>query len=324
MKNDTKQIHSITPLFYCDVPAICGDEDDEQLPFGLEDFATMTVDAVYVLDFLHRKFAYVANRDLFLHGHSVDKAMTLGYDFFPKIIHPNDLPLFAEIHAVILRRLCGMSDAGGINYFSFSLRMGRQSQYLMGYHKLKPVFVEGQIRYGMGMVIPSLLASPGHLRTHNNGADYEEYSIEKRKWDERTGWSLSDREKEILRLTLRGKTGRQAADILCISYKTFQHEKEMLYKKLNIHSLMQAIDYTLEEQLLLSNNLIYHAPTPDRQQGCRRTRHLITPDMILRIQEGLNQGHSVNSIAKQEHIAESAIRYTIVKGRLEKRQKQIR
>lgn len=49
------------------------------------------------------------------------------------------------------------------------------------------------------------------------------------------------------------------------------------------------------------------------------TAHKITGERRLRIQNKLDKGQSVNSIAKQEGVRESAIRYGIKQGYLKKR-----
>ena len=49
------------------------------------------------------------------------------------------------------------------------------------------------------------------------------------------------------------------------------------------------------------------------------TAYKITGDLRLRIQHKLDKGQSVNSIAKQEGVVESAIRYGIKQGYLKKR-----
>ncbi len=50
------------------------------------------------------------------------------------------------------------------------------------------------------------------------------------------------------------------------------------------------------------------------------TAHKITGDCRLRIQVKLDKGQSVNSIAKQEGVRESAIRYGVKQGYLKKRE----
>jgi hypothetical protein len=55
---------------------------------------------------------------------------------------------------------------------------------------------------------------------------------------------------------------------------------------------------------------------PDARHG---SAHKIVGDRRARIQEKLDRGQSVNSIAKEEGVRESAIRYAIKQGYLKKR-----
>ena len=291
---------------------------NNHIPFGLEEIAAMSIEAVYVIDFLKREFLYVANSDLFLCGHSVEEAMLLGYDFYSKITHPADLPLLAEMHHAILLRLCSMTDSGNLNYFSFSVRMGNKSKYLMSFHKIKPLFVDGHIRYGLCTVVNTALATSGNLRTHHiDGVDDEEYLFTG-TWQKIATLHLSQREREILRLAYRGKIGSKAADILHISNNTLRNDQAQLCKKLNVHSMTQALIYASTHQINFWDNQHDHNLKQEGKPVRRRIRHLITPDMMLRIQEGLHHGLHVNVIAEQEHISEGAIRYHIGKGKLQK------
>ncbi len=49
-----------------------------------------------------------------------------------------------------------------------------------------------------------------------------------------------------------------------------------------------------------------------------KTSHKLLPEVLERIQHKLNEGKSVNSIAKKENISEGSIRYAIKQERLKK------
>jgi DNA-binding NarL/FixJ family response regulator len=55
---------------------------------------------------------------------------------------------------------------------------------------------------------------------------------------------------------------------------------------------------------------------PDRRKG---SSHKMLPQVLRRIQAQLNEGKSVNSIAKQEGVREGTIRYSIQTGKLKKK-----
>jgi hypothetical protein len=105
MTNSIQSTDSVTSRFYKNVPIIVGDENDDNFPFELESFASMCIEAVYVIDFRKRCFCYVADHDFFLCGHGVDEAMASGYEFYSEVIHREDLPLLETMHSAILQRL---------------------------------------------------------------------------------------------------------------------------------------------------------------------------------------------------------------------------
>jgi len=314
------KVISITSQFYKDVPKITGNEN-ESIRFDFDYFSSISMEAIYVIDFLNRNFNFVANRPFLLGGHNVEEALSLGYDFFPKTIYDPDLPLFAEMHAAIVRRLCNMTASDELNYFSFNFRIKYETGTLMVYQKLKPVFVGGQIRYGICLLSHSEMDTPGHLHVYyNNGSDYDYYSMEERQWRMSTKPLLSDREKKILIMAKQGKTRKEIAKSLCIEIQTLWNYSSFIYKKLNVHSMLQAIISATNRHLIFfpSNN------AEKRKKGekpeYQKERRPITPDKLVQIQAALNERKSINSIAKQEgvNVSEFTIRYHIKQCHLKK------
>ena len=63
---------------------------------------------------------------------------------------------------------------------------------------------------------------------------------------------LSDREVEILRLIMDGKTSKEAADILCCSKRTVDSHLGRIYDKLDVSNRVQAIRRVSSLGLILS------------------------------------------------------------------------
>ena len=327
-----RQSKSVKNKFYKGVPLITGNGND--LPgLNFEELASVSMEAVYVLDFFKRDFHFVANHDFFLCGHSVEEALCLGYDFFSKIIHEDDLLLLAEIHAAILIRLCDFQESHSINYFSFTVRIKNRVGYIMVYHKLKPLYVNGLIRYGLCLLSSSVLDTPGHLCVHySNSSDFDQYSTTDKRWQKNTKQEpLSDREKDILKLLKQGKANDEIATnpynpgkprkhgILPISTNTLQHDLSSIYKKLNVKTRMQAVIKATNRHSIFSRGAIPEKKEKEAEIPEKiKLRRKMTPEKLTRIQVALNKGQSVNSIANQEGISESTIRYHISKGKLKK------
>ncbi len=307
---------NIRQTFLGDIPLLSDNENDEKLSLDVKDFADMSMEAVYVIDFQKRGFHFVADHNLFLCGHCVEEVLLLGCNFFPRVIHIEDLPLLKTMYKALLQRLCDINAIHVINYFSFVVRIKNVSGYLMVFHKLKPVFVDGQIRFGICLLESSVLDTPGHLRAnYYNGVDFDEYSLMDRKWRKKTEQTLTKREKSILMLIKQGKTYKEVAEKLCISRHTLRNEQASIYRKLNVKTMIQAVIYATNHHLIygFDREKREEQQPKEKKQMIRRP---MMPDMIPRIQESLNKGQSVNSIAQQENVSEFTIRYAIRVGKL--------
>lgn len=64
-------------------------------------------------------------------------------------------------------------------------------------------------------------------------------------WD-----SLTQREREILKLVAEGGKNREIADLLCISVKTAEKHRANLMKKLNLHNAAALTAFALEKGLI--------------------------------------------------------------------------
>jgi DNA-binding CsgD family transcriptional regulator len=306
---------SITPQFFAGVDDIAGDENNDTLPFGIYDFSNMCVEAVYVIDFLKRGFHFVGRHDLFLCGHTVDEAMADGYDFYPKIVCPKDLPLLMNMHAAILRRIQSINHPEAINYFSFFIRIKNGSKFLMTYHKLKPVFVEGQLRYGICIMVSSVLQRSGHLRTYYfDDKCFDEYSTGKDKWVRHKIKPLTARERDVLQLAKQGKSVKEIAHALNISPNSVKNVLAALYLKFSLNGMMQAVIFATNHRLMFTAKKCATYKELGLPPAHKRTRTLISDEMLLRIKKRRDNGESINSIARHESITEGAIRYALRRG----------
>jgi len=298
---DDSQIDFVAPL-------------NDQIPFGMNDFAAISMEAMYVIDFSKRGFYFVANNPLFLCGHTVEQVLSLGYNFFSKVIHPDDLLLLMEALDVIRQRMSDMNDLGALDYFSFTVRMKHQSRHMMIYHKLRPVFVNKRLQFGLCLLSSSVLNKSGCLCAHyTDGVDYEEFVLESKEWIKRRIPMLSEQEKGVLRLVHRGKIGMEAANKLCISYHAYQSRKRAIFKKLKTNSITESVIYAFNHRLIFDYP---NHPKQKKNTEPKKQRRPMTPEKLLRVQDELNKGCSVNSIAIREGVGEWTIRYAIRTGKL--------
>ena len=67
------------------------------------------------------------------------------------------------------------------------------------------------------------------------------------------GHVLSDREREVVKLTAEGHTAQQAADILSLSPKTVETYRHRAMQKLGLANRAELVQYALRAGLLVSN-----------------------------------------------------------------------
>ncbi|MDR1202105.1 MAG: LuxR C-terminal-related transcriptional regulator [Tannerellaceae bacterium] len=258
MKN-TDQTEPTMLDFFEGIPEQVPVSDGVEISFKPEDFSGMMTEAIYILDFQKRSFHYIADHGFFLSGYSREEAMNAGYKFFHRVIHPADISLWAKMHSVIIKKLNSHDlQIDCINYFSCtfqiksSLQIGAKPSYLMAYQKLKPQWHEGQVRFGICLLSSSVVRHAGNLRIYyKNCLDYDEYSFQNQRWiRQKEIPKLTDREKEILKLSKQGKSSKEIADILCISGKTIRNIETGLYQKLSVHSMIEAIIFSTNHQMI--------------------------------------------------------------------------
>ena len=287
-------------------------------PFSLHDLATASMEAIHEIDFLDRSFLYVADRPFFLYGYTPEEVKKMGFDFFKKVVHEEDLPLLKKIYAAIQRH----EQLPEINYFSFTLRLKNEiTGYIMVDHKLKPAIVDGQVRFGLCMLAVSILETTGNLRAyyHNSRTYFDEYAPENKKWQKKTQQMLTMQEKAALIWAKQGKTQIQIADKMKVKHQSVKNILSKLYDKLKIYSITQAINLTNHLHLIFTREQ-QECKEAEEMETSKKQRRPLTSEKLERIQDALNMGKSVNSIAKQENVSESAIRYHIDQGKLKKPQ----
>jgi hypothetical protein len=175
--------------------------DEKSLAISIEDFSSVCMEAIYVIDFQKRCFHHVPTHNLFLCGHSREEVMRLGYGFYSETVHEKDLPILIKMHQAILIYLKDNQERQNeVNYFSFTVRLKAppswisETRYLMVYHKLKPIFTSGVLHFGVYILSCSVIPNSGNLRVYfKNNPDFEEYSFNSETWKNRKDERLTER-----------------------------------------------------------------------------------------------------------------------------------
>lgn len=246
-----KAVHETSPVI---------NEDEWSIVYDL--LSSMMTEALIVLDFEQNNFRYIPNHDLILCGYMQEIPKELGYVFFKNVIHPNDMPFWLDTLNAILESLNNDEWlAKQINYFSFLLRVksslssNNNPDYLMTYIKLKPQWLNEQLRYGICMLSVSVIRKPDYqLCAHYKNLDHSDYSFKTKEWKLYQYTPLSKRQKEMLVWAQQGFSLKETALKMGVSDKTIESIRCTLFEKFGVNTIEQAIQYATNRRL------IYHPP----------------------------------------------------------------
>lgn len=225
-------------------------------------FSAVTTECFYVLDISQKRFCYVKSDDLFLCGYSVGEAMEQGCEFYSKVVYPEDLPLWMEILMIIFQRMDELVEKRDeIDYLSCSFRLVRRYSFIphpmpqMVYQRMAPIWVDDKLRYLVCSLDSSTVKKAGNLCIYNkNGLAYEEYNFTTKRWKRKERGLFTEREKAILMLARQGKTTKEIAEVLCKGHNTIRNQIKRIFSKLNVHSILEAIDVTSKHQQVVTGS----------------------------------------------------------------------
>jgi RNA polymerase sigma factor (sigma-70 family) len=74
----------------------------------------------------------------------------------------------------------------------------------------------------------------------------------RRKLKKTTAWdSLTQREREVLKLVGEGYTSKEVAEFLCISPKTVERHRSNIMNKLDLHNVSELTAFAIEKGLVV-------------------------------------------------------------------------
>jgi len=101
------------------------------------------------------------------------------------------------------------------------------------------------------LAIRKVLAGKRYLSPDISEKVIDGYLEGKKGLEIKSSWgTLTEREKEILKLIAEGYKNREVADYLCISLKTTEKHRSNLMKKLNIHNASALTAYAVQKGIV--------------------------------------------------------------------------
>jgi len=234
------------------------DEDKSKPMYYLEAvkaFARTTNQSIYVIDYQTKGFEYVSENPLFLCGHSAEEVKKMGYAFYFKYVTPEDIDLLLKINNIGFDFYEDIAKEERLLHtisYDFHLKNSDNKVILVN-QKLTPIYLNeaGKIWKAICLVSLSTQNTAGNITISKMGEPKQlTYDLENDHWVESNKIELSDREKEVVRYSIRGYTIDEIAEAIFISPDTVKFHRRKLFEKLDVTNISKAIS------IASNNNLI--------------------------------------------------------------------
>lgn len=217
-------------------------------------FARATHQCVYIIDYFRKGFLYVSDNVEMLCGEPVEKVREFGYDLYLKHVPEEELQMLLEINREGFNMANAIELEEKVHYtisYDFHLVNGKKKQLIN--HTLTPMMMtrDGRIWLALCTIAPSTKNKPGNVVLKKDGENWcYTYSLETHQWGREEAVTLTETERDILRLSSQGYTMDEIATMLCKSIDTIKTYKKRLFAKLEVRSIAEALSYATNYKLI--------------------------------------------------------------------------
>ena len=217
--------------------------------------ARNTNHSLYIIDYNRKNFLFVSTNPLFLCGRSPEEVQEKGYAFYFEVVPPDEINRLMEINEAGFRFYYNQPTEKRLDLsieYNFHIRTSEKHSHLI-HHKLTPVMLseKGDIWLALCTVSLSPEKALGEvLITDHTCTDRYVYSFEGRRWRKQPELILSDREKEILQLSVKGLSNTEIGETLFIDANTVKFHKKKLFEKLHAENITEAVGIAANLRLI--------------------------------------------------------------------------
>lgn len=221
----------------------------------IEAFARTTYKSIYIINYQKKGFEYVSENPLFLCGHTAQEVKEMGYLFYFKYVIPEDLDLLLKINTIGFDFYEQISLEERKSYtisYDFHLK-NQENKTILINQKLTPLFLtnNGKIWKAICIVSLSNEQTAGNIKIYKKGENkIFQYDLKGDFWRNEEKISLTNREKEVLRFSVRGYTINEIAENIFVSPDTVKFHRRKIFEKLEVSNISEAIVFTTNNKLI--------------------------------------------------------------------------
>lgn len=207
----------------------------------------------YIIDYFKQNFLYVSDNIAYWCGIPAENVKDLGYKLYTDYVPQEDLAMLKEINDSGFKQFETFPEEDRRNYsITYDFHFVNSCKTRLIHHRLTPLAIKnGKIWLALCGVALSFNKTPGHiiLRKHKN-QKYLEYSLDEHKWIQRMDPTLSDIEKEIIKLSAKGFLIKEIADILFKSEDTIKTYRKNMIKSLGLSNFTAVVTHAINYGLI--------------------------------------------------------------------------
>ena len=217
--------------------------------------ARNTNHSLYIIDYNRKNFLYVSSNPLFLCGHSPEDVQQKGYAFYFDVVPSDEINRLMEINEAGFRFYYDQPVEKRLDLsieYNFHIRTSEKHSHLI-HHKLTPILLsdKGDIWLALCTVSLSPEKNIGEVVISDHTCtDRYIYSFEGRRWRKQPELILSDREREILQLSVKGLSNTEIGETLFIDANTVKFHKKKLFEKLHAENITEAVGIAANMRLI--------------------------------------------------------------------------
>jgi len=216
--------------------------------------ARLTYKSIYIVDYYKKNFLYVSDNPIFLCGFQSNEVQRMGYSFYFQQVPKDELRMLLEINRAGFDFYSKTPIEERLNlYISYDFHLKDKGNNVLINHKLTPILLapNGNIWLAACVISLSSNMKAGNIEARKYGsAEYWTYSMEKHRWVKQNNITLTQREKDIIKLSNRRYSEKEIADELCVSTDTVKYHKRSLFNKLGVSSIHAAIAVVSNSKLI--------------------------------------------------------------------------
>lgn len=220
----------------------------------IEAFTRNTNKVVYVVDYFKKNFLYSFGNNENFFGITKDEMLGMGYLFHSNYVPRKEQQMLLELNKAGFEFYENLPKNERDGYsISYDFHVMKGDRVTMIHHDLTYLVTtrKGRIWLALCTMSPSSSMEPGNIIMRKEWSrTIHEYNLETHKWTERKLPKINATEKTILTRLMQGYTMEEISKNEGVSLNTLKASKRLLFQKLNVNNISQAIAYCLNYKLL--------------------------------------------------------------------------